>query len=69
LAICKLTHRQSHLNIAAVTMVLPVTALVVVIALGTVCGSFWNQRIGPVAWAPERHHPPSCQRDPHVRLG
>ncbi|KQP44631.1 GntP family permease [Pseudorhodoferax sp. Leaf274] len=40
LAICKLTHRQSYLNIAAVTMVFPVTALVVVIGLGTVFGSF-----------------------------
>lgn len=40
LAICKLTHRQSYLNIAAVTMLFPMTALVVVIALGTVFGSF-----------------------------
>ncbi|MDH5855898.1 GntP family permease [Lampropedia aestuarii] len=40
LAICKLTHRQSYANIAAVTMLFPMTALVVVIALGTVFGSF-----------------------------
>lgn len=40
LAICKLTHRQSYLNIAAVTMVFPMVALVVVIGLGTVFGSF-----------------------------
>ncbi|HVR50429.1 MAG TPA: GntP family permease [Pseudorhodoferax sp.] len=40
LAICKLTHRQSYLNIAAVTMVFPMTALVVVIALGSLFGSF-----------------------------
>lgn len=40
LSICKLTHRQSYLNIAAVTMVGPLTALVVVIALGTLFGSF-----------------------------
>ncbi|WP_066266741.1 GntP family permease [Hydrogenophaga palleronii] len=40
LAICKLTHRQSYLNVAAVTMLFPLTALVVVIALGTVFGSF-----------------------------
>ena len=35
LAIYKLTHRQSYLNIAAVTMVFPVAALVVVIGLET----------------------------------
>lgn len=40
LAICKLTHRQSYLNIAAVTMLFPMTALVVVIGLGTLLGSF-----------------------------
>ncbi|WP_442593531.1 GntP family permease [Parapusillimonas sp. JC17] len=40
LAICKLTHRQSYLNIAAVTMGAPMLALVVVIALGTMFGSF-----------------------------
>ncbi len=40
LAICKLTHRQSYLNIAAVTMLFPMTALVVVIALGSLFGSF-----------------------------
>lgn len=40
LAICRLTHRQSYLNIAAVTMAVPMIALVVVIALGTVFGSF-----------------------------
>ncbi|THU02799.1 GntP family permease [Lampropedia puyangensis] len=40
LAICKLTHRQSYANIAAVTMLFPMTALVVVIALGSMFGSF-----------------------------
>lgn len=40
LAICKLNHRQSYLNIAAVTMMFPMVALVVVIALGTMFGSF-----------------------------
>lgn len=40
LAICKLTHRQSYLNIAAVTMLFPLTALVAVITLGTLFGSF-----------------------------
>jgi H+/gluconate symporter-like permease len=40
LAICKLTHRQSYLNIAAVTMAFPLVALVTVITLGTVFGSF-----------------------------
>ncbi|WP_073104177.1 GntP family permease [Pollutimonas bauzanensis] len=40
LAICKLTHRQSYLNIAAVTMAAPMLALVAVIALGTAFGSF-----------------------------
>lgn len=40
LAICNLTHRQSYLNVAAVTLIFPLTALAVVIALGTVFGSF-----------------------------
>ncbi len=40
LAICKLNHRQSYLNIAAVTMGAPMVALVTVIFLGTVFGSF-----------------------------
>lgn len=40
LSICKLTHRQSYLNIAAVTMGAPMVALVAVIALGTMFGSF-----------------------------
>lgn len=40
LAICKLTHRQSYLNIAAVTMGAPLLAQVVVITLGTMFGSF-----------------------------
>ena len=40
LAICNLTHRQSYLNVAAVTLIFPLTALVVVIALGTLFGSF-----------------------------
>ncbi|NYT85107.1 GntP family permease [Pollutimonas harenae] len=40
LAICKLTHKQSYLNIAAVTMAIPLIALISVIALGTMFGSF-----------------------------
>lgn len=40
LSICNLTHRQSYLNIAAVTMGAPFIALVVVITLGTIFGSF-----------------------------
>jgi len=40
LAICKLTHRQSYLNIAAVTMAAPLVALVTMITLGTLFGSF-----------------------------
>ena len=40
LSICKLTHRQSYLNIAAVTMGVPFIALVSVITLGTLFGNF-----------------------------
>jgi H+/gluconate symporter-like permease len=40
LAICKLNHRQSYLNIAAVTMGVPLIALITVITLGTLFGSF-----------------------------
>lgn len=40
LAICKLNHRQAYLNIAAVTMVAPVFAIIAVITLGTIFGSF-----------------------------
>ncbi|GAA5231562.1 GntP family permease [Verticiella sediminum] len=40
LSICKLNHRQSYGDIAAVTIVAPVAALVVVITLGTMFGSF-----------------------------
>lgn len=40
LSICHLNHKQSYLNIAAVTIVIPVIAVVAVIALGTVFGSF-----------------------------
>lgn len=40
LAICKLNHRQSYLNIAAVTMGVPMIALIAVITLGTMFGSF-----------------------------
>lgn len=40
LSICKLTHRQSYLNIAAVTMGAPMIALITVITLGTMFGSF-----------------------------
>ena len=40
LAICGLTHEQSYLNLAMVTMVIPLIAVVVVITLGTMFGSF-----------------------------
>ena len=40
LAICGLTHKQSYLNLAMVTMVIPLIAVVAVIVLGTMFGSF-----------------------------
>ena len=40
LAICGLTHKQSYLNVAMVTMVIPLIAVVAVIILGTMFGSF-----------------------------
>lgn len=40
LSICKLNHRQSYGNIAMVTMAAPLLALVTVITLGTIFGSF-----------------------------
>ncbi|MDO5651060.1 MAG: GntP family permease [Moraxella sp.] len=40
LAICSMTHKQSYLNLAAVTIVIPLIATIVVIALGTLFGSF-----------------------------
>jgi len=40
LAICGLTHKQSYLNIAMVTMIIPLTAVVSIIILGTLFGSF-----------------------------
>ena len=40
LAICGLTHKQSYLNVAMVTMVIPLIAVVSVITLGTLFGSF-----------------------------
>ena len=40
LAICKLNHRQSYANIAAVTTGVPLIALITVITLGTLFGSF-----------------------------
>ena len=40
LAICGLTHRQSYLNLAMVTMVFPLLAVAAVITLGTLFGSF-----------------------------
>ncbi len=40
LAICKLNHRQSYGDIAAVTILFPLPALALVIALGTAFGSF-----------------------------
>lgn len=40
LSICKLNHRQSYGNIAMVTMAAPIVALITVITLGTIFGSF-----------------------------
>ena len=40
LAICKLSHRQSYADVAAVTMLFPLPALALLIALGTVFGAF-----------------------------
>ena len=40
LAICGLTHKQSYLNLAMVTMIIPLVAVTVVIVLGTMFGSF-----------------------------
>ena len=40
LAICRLTHRESYLDIFAVSVVTPVFALIAVLALGTLFGSF-----------------------------
>jgi len=40
LAICKLNHRQSYGDIAAVTILVPLPALALVITLGTLFGSF-----------------------------
>lgn len=40
LTICGLTHRQAYGNVAMVTIVLPIAALVSVITLGTLFGSF-----------------------------
>lgn len=40
LAICGLTHKQSYLNVAMVTMVIPLLATVVIITLGSLFGSF-----------------------------
>lgn len=40
LAICKLNHRQSYRDIATVTILVPLPALVLVITLGTLFGSF-----------------------------
>lgn len=40
LSICKLSHRQSYGDIAAVTMLFPLPALALVIGLGTAFGSF-----------------------------
>ena len=40
LAICGLTHKQSYLNVAMVTMVIPLIAVGAVIILGTIFGSF-----------------------------
>lgn len=39
-AICHLTHKQSYKDVAMVTMAIPLIAVTVVIALGTMLGSF-----------------------------
>ena len=40
LSICRLTHKNSYFDIFMVSVAIPVSALVAVIALGTVFGSF-----------------------------
>lgn len=40
LAVCKLTHKESYADIGMVSIVFPLTALVVVITLGSMFGSF-----------------------------
>lgn len=40
LAICGLTHKQSYLNLAMVTMIIPLIATVTIITLGSLFGSF-----------------------------
>jgi H+/gluconate symporter-like permease len=40
LAICGLTHRQAYFDLAMAAMVVPFVALVVLITLGTLFGSF-----------------------------
>ena len=40
LAICKLTHRQSYLDIFAVAVIFPLVALAVVVGLGSLFGAF-----------------------------
>ena len=40
LIVCGLTHRQSYLDIAMVSVVIPLVALCVVVAMGTMLGSF-----------------------------
>ncbi|ARU02677.1 GntP family permease [Yoonia vestfoldensis] len=40
LAICGLTHREAYLDIAVVAVIVPLLALVVLITLGTIFGSF-----------------------------
>lgn len=40
LAICGLTHKQSYLNLAMVTILIPIVAVIAVIILGTMFGSF-----------------------------
>jgi H+/gluconate symporter-like permease len=47
LQICNLNHRQSYLDIFAVAVVAPVIALIAVIILGSVFGSFYVRCIEP----------------------
>lgn len=40
LAICGLTHREAYLDVAVVAVAVPILALIVLITLGTLLGSF-----------------------------
>lgn len=40
IGICRLTHKQSYFDIFMVSVIIPLSALVVIITLGTLFGSF-----------------------------